>query len=563
MVNTADMKRLIIRVASEEGVPPDVMLAIAEKESGFNPKALGDGGKSYGMFQINTAAHPDYKGGFEPEANARYAARFLKKLIANNNNNIAKAIERYNGSGPMAVAYSKDVMNNKLPKYTKVANNVEKIALNVEDAVSSQGLANRYQGQITGAAANPYDYIGSKDERDKLMKAAEEQDKQYRDDIASLMKLNMPASREQLTDLEKEAYDYNVMNDAAATAQQLQQANAANLAQGYQQLAQQSTGMNDLLQQKYQAMRDLAMSDPRLQQGNYQVTPEQINNYQALNLQNQLAANIFGRPQLQLTSPQELARQQYEAQIANQYGVPYDTLVAAQADRIKNLGAVDSAEITFLQNRAAAGDTLAQEYLKQIGAGGGVKDIIKEGISSQGDIAKERIKVALDYRNKAVEQARQALQAGDQNRYQYYASVANNLNNELGSMTRGLISSADTRYNTDVNAMTETRSQDLNYDVNKEKNQIETAKLPSEQFKNTAIGIGYLGAADPTVSAGDWLNLFPSGVRSTVVNPQLSPEATNNILSSGTAGPRPNPTSANLLNKAYLNLRNMAYPNQQ
>lgn len=563
MVNTADMKRLIIRVASEEGVPPDVMLAIAEKESGFNPKALGDGGKSYGMFQINTAAHPDYKGGFDPEANARYAARFLKRLIASNNNNIAKAVERYNGSGPMAVAYSKDVMSNKLPKYTKVANNAEKIALNIEDAISSQGLANRYQGQITGAAANPYDYIGSKDERDKLMKAAEEQDKQYRDDIASLMRLNMPTSREQLTDLERAAYDYNVMNDAAAAAQQLQQANAANLAQGYQQLAQQSTGMNDLLQQKYQAMRDLAMSDPRLQQGNYQVTPEQINNYQALNLQNQLAANIFGRPQLQLTSPQELARQQYEAQIANQYGVPYDTLVAAQADRIKNLGAVDSAEITFLQNRAATGDALAQEYLKQIGAGGGVKDIIKEGISSQGDIAKERIKAVLDYRNNAVEQARQALQTGDQNRYQYYASVANNLNNELGSMTRSLISSADTRYNTDINAMTETRGQDLNYDVNKEKNQIDAAKVPSTNFKNTAEGTFYLGAADPTVSARDWLNLFPSGIRNTVVNPQLSLETANNILSSGTAGPRPNPLSANLLNKAFMDLRGAAYPNQQ
>ena len=39
-VNTADMKRLIIRIAEEEGVPANVLLAIAEKESGFNPKAL-------------------------------------------------------------------------------------------------------------------------------------------------------------------------------------------------------------------------------------------------------------------------------------------------------------------------------------------------------------------------------------------------------------------------------------------------------------------------------------------------------------------------------------------
>ena len=35
MVNTADMKRLIIKIASEEGIDPAIALAIAEQESGF------------------------------------------------------------------------------------------------------------------------------------------------------------------------------------------------------------------------------------------------------------------------------------------------------------------------------------------------------------------------------------------------------------------------------------------------------------------------------------------------------------------------------------------------
>ena len=71
MVNTADIKRLIIKIADEEGVDPAIALAIAEQESGFKPEAhrVTKDENSYGLYQINKKSHPDYKGGFDPEAN--------------------------------------------------------------------------------------------------------------------------------------------------------------------------------------------------------------------------------------------------------------------------------------------------------------------------------------------------------------------------------------------------------------------------------------------------------------------------------------------------------------
>ena len=45
----------IARAAQETGVPYNVALAVAMAESGLNPKAVGDGGNSHGLFQLNTA----------------------------------------------------------------------------------------------------------------------------------------------------------------------------------------------------------------------------------------------------------------------------------------------------------------------------------------------------------------------------------------------------------------------------------------------------------------------------------------------------------------------------
>ncbi len=155
MVNTADMKRLIIKIASEEGIDPAIALAIAEQESGFNPNARNKSSRedSMGMFQINTKAHPDYKGGFNPEANTRYAVRMIKNLLQKTNGNIPQAMAAYNGgwggkNSAQAQRYAKQAFG-RIGKYASVSNNASKIAMNYDNA-SNPTL----KGGVTGMAAN-------------------------------------------------------------------------------------------------------------------------------------------------------------------------------------------------------------------------------------------------------------------------------------------------------------------------------------------------------------------------------------------------------------------------
>jgi Lysozyme like domain len=56
----------------------DRALAVMQLESSGNPNAHNPRGEdSVGLFQINRQAHPSYGGGFDPEANVRYAAQLF------------------------------------------------------------------------------------------------------------------------------------------------------------------------------------------------------------------------------------------------------------------------------------------------------------------------------------------------------------------------------------------------------------------------------------------------------------------------------------------------------
>lgn len=110
-----NIKQIIIDEANKQGVDPQLALAVAQHESGFNPNAKGDGGKSFGLFQIYTTAHPDYKGGFDPRENARYGIKFLKGLLAKYNGDVRTALRAYNGGAgginlPQTAKYADTVL---------------------------------------------------------------------------------------------------------------------------------------------------------------------------------------------------------------------------------------------------------------------------------------------------------------------------------------------------------------------------------------------------------------------------------------------------------------------
>lgn len=68
-------------LARSAGFPePNVAAAVAYAESGGNPGAIGDGGQSFGLWQIHLPAHPQYKGTnlLDPLVNARAAILISK-----------------------------------------------------------------------------------------------------------------------------------------------------------------------------------------------------------------------------------------------------------------------------------------------------------------------------------------------------------------------------------------------------------------------------------------------------------------------------------------------------
>jgi hypothetical protein len=110
----SEINNLLESTAQKYGIPPDILKSIAWQESRWNPGAVGDGGKSHGMMQIYTNAHPDYnvaEGQSNIAYNIDYGAKLLRSLY-DRYGSWDKAVEHYNGSGPMAQRYSANVMQN-------------------------------------------------------------------------------------------------------------------------------------------------------------------------------------------------------------------------------------------------------------------------------------------------------------------------------------------------------------------------------------------------------------------------------------------------------------------
>lgn len=111
------LNQQIEAAAQKYGIPPDILKAIFYKESNWNPAARGDGGKSYGIGQVYTTAHPDYdvaRGQQDVSYQIDYSAKLLSGLYKSTGD-WRTAVRKYNGAGPMAERYADDVMNNLVP----------------------------------------------------------------------------------------------------------------------------------------------------------------------------------------------------------------------------------------------------------------------------------------------------------------------------------------------------------------------------------------------------------------------------------------------------------------
>ena len=110
----AQIGRLADQAAQKYGIPADTLKAIFYKESTWNPQAVGDNGKSFGLGQVYTTVHPDFdvqRAKRDPAYQVDYSARMLADLYRRTGS-WHSAVRSYNGSGPAAERYANDVLEN-------------------------------------------------------------------------------------------------------------------------------------------------------------------------------------------------------------------------------------------------------------------------------------------------------------------------------------------------------------------------------------------------------------------------------------------------------------------
>ena len=102
-VNRGRVKAALAEAAVEHGVDADLLLAVAEAESGLRPDAVSSKG-ALGIMQLmpETAARMGVIDPLNPEENAAGGARYLREQMDRFGGDVALALAAYN-AGPEAV----------------------------------------------------------------------------------------------------------------------------------------------------------------------------------------------------------------------------------------------------------------------------------------------------------------------------------------------------------------------------------------------------------------------------------------------------------------------------
>jgi hypothetical protein len=93
---------VIQQAAQRVGVNPSYIAALAEIESGFNTGSTSYNGSSFGVMQINRAAHPAFfaqQNWKDPQANVNYGAQYYAGLLKKYNDPVAAAMAYNAGPG--------------------------------------------------------------------------------------------------------------------------------------------------------------------------------------------------------------------------------------------------------------------------------------------------------------------------------------------------------------------------------------------------------------------------------------------------------------------------------
>lgn len=130
------MAPLVTAAAATHNLPEELLLAVIEAESNFNPQAVSAKG-AQGLMQLmpDTARDLGVVNAFDPVANIDGGARYLKAMLVRFGNDLPMALAAYN-AGPAAVQ-----RNGAIPPYAETQRYVS-------------GILRRYHGLASATPVN-------------------------------------------------------------------------------------------------------------------------------------------------------------------------------------------------------------------------------------------------------------------------------------------------------------------------------------------------------------------------------------------------------------------------
>ena len=140
----ARYETLIERHATVQGVRPDLVRAVIQVESAFNPRAVSSKG-AMGLMQLmpGTAAELGVTDPFNPSENIRGGVTYLRQLLTRYDENEELALAAYN-AGPSAVAH----YGNRIPPYRETQQFVGRVKRRIDIAIDIATIGSRSENTI-------------------------------------------------------------------------------------------------------------------------------------------------------------------------------------------------------------------------------------------------------------------------------------------------------------------------------------------------------------------------------------------------------------------------------
>lgn len=131
--NVADLDAIVLRVAQELDVSPQLLHAVIAVESAYNPRAESPKG-AQGLMQLMpaTARRFGVRDPFDPHENVRGGAQYLKVLLAQFNGDLQLTLAAYNAGENAVVRYG-----NRVPPFAETRRYVPKVMARMQRALRS------------------------------------------------------------------------------------------------------------------------------------------------------------------------------------------------------------------------------------------------------------------------------------------------------------------------------------------------------------------------------------------------------------------------------------------